>query len=288
MNLRNDDYQYLGLLLEGIEGSLSEERQQSRGKNYNRINNSLFHLNKKYNLSVTDIQLFPDLIQSRLAEIAALFPTYTVDFRLCGIGKIQGKGQYNKLKNILIFLATSDIPEWLKIYFEEPILRLIPKQIEEGIISELQFLSQIFVMEKSQRIDILNKIYSSNNLRSQEEAGLKLLYKHFFFSFFPSGNVKETQRKRGYSDKGSTSLRSEKERRKCMTEIESTFEERKQRIKLKQLEIFERNLDKILEISSLDSRKEVKNIIRNQNEQINKIINPKETGINGREMEKQD
>lgn len=285
-NLRDDDYEYQGLLLEGIQGSLIEERRSNSPKSYHQLTKKLSGLNRKYNLQVSEILTDPSSLNLRLAEIATLYPNYQVDLKLKGIGKIMGKNQYNKVKNMIIYLSLAEIPEYLKFIIESSLLKLVPKGPGEGIKAELQFLSLISQMEKSQRLEILNKIYSDTNLKSQRDAGYLLLCKNFYLQFFDSSLVKVPQRKRGYNDKGSTSLEHEKERKKSMAEIERLIEDQRQRILLKQMELFERNLDRILAVNTVDSRKEVKEIIRNQNEELSKINNPQEEKEDERAMER--
>lgn len=62
-----------------------------------------------------------------------------------------------------------------------------------------------------------------------------------------------------------------------MNEINESIERRKKEILLKQMEIFSRNLDKILQMNSDElSRKEIKDIIRNQKEEIQNITTSEE------------
>lgn len=262
-----DSGQYLGNLLEGIEGSLIEERQKSHSKNYIKLTKQYNELNRKYSIQFSEIDKNPNSIETKLAEISALHPNLNVELRLGGIGRILGKDQYKKIKNILLYIEYSDLSGYLKLILNECFVKLIPSGLTKGIAAELQFLGQILMYPDEQKRNLLSKIYSKNNLKSQIETGKFLVNLNLFFQFFPSGRVEVPKTKRGYNDKGSMSLESERERKIAMTEIEEEIDLKRQKIILKQLELFERNLDKLLEIETSDSsRKTIKNIIKNQNE----------------------
>lgn len=264
-----EDEEYLGALLYKIKGSLSEERRNSKPKNFNRSLRKLRVLQKQYRIQFFQIVSNPSLLEIRMAEIAALDPTsIQVDFRIKGIGKILGKNQYRRIKQVLIFLILTDLPEWIKFYLECEFLKLVPKNIEQGIQAELRFFAMIVQMERTQRIDILNKMYPSHSLKEMEQAGAAFLCKNIYFDFFDTTIVKCTERKRGYSDKGSTIPESEKKRRKSMREIEKEIELVKQEILLKQMKMFEKNLDRILELDSSKDKKEIQEILDTQNQKL--------------------
>jgi len=222
------------------------------------------------------VLICPVLLENKLAETSALFPQLQIEMKLKGLGKILGTNQYKKVKNMLLYLHFAEIPEWMKFIIGENLERLIPKLGKPGIEAELQFIGTILKLERSQADLILKKLYSDHNLKEMIETGFKL-FKLLSFSFFPDSPVLITKRKRGYSDKGSTSSESDKRRKISMNEINREVEEIKQRVLKKQLQIFEKNLDRILEIENSDfSRNEIKKIVKNQNVEIQNIQHPEE------------
>lgn len=272
MRYSDDEYEFLGCLLEGVQGSLSEERSKSRPKNYIRLVKKLRSLNLRYRLPVRSLLDDPSILEKRMAEIAAYNPKVQVNLRITGIGKIQGKNQYKKIKNILLFIETSKLSPWMKLLLEEPFLKLVPTEPVTGVRAELKFLCNIFQLDEVTKRATLEKLYSEHNLEAMCRNGKDLLGQIFYVEFFDTRNPRIAQRRRGYNDKGSTIPDSEKERRNSMKTIAEEIEERRQRILLKQMEIFERNLDKILEISDTDSRGEAKRIIQNLNNELKSTL----------------
>lgn len=269
MNTREpEDYEYLGLLLEGVEGSLSEERASRRPKNYNRIVRELRSLARSTSLRYSDVRQNPDLIQIRMAKIAASIPKYNgVDFRVTGVEKILGKNQYKKIKNMLLYVMILD-DDWLKFLLQEYLLKFVPSGPQIGIRAELQFLAKIAILPVEERRTILSRIYSLHNLEKQIETGLDLMERFISFQFIDTKSVKQRQRPRGYEDKGNYRPISEKRRKQSMKEISQEIERTREAILLKQMKIFEETLDKILKIQDCSNRRIVKQIIQNQEESL--------------------
>lgn len=284
------DDTHLPGFLDSIKGSLSSERRESRPKNPNIQLKKLRRLNDQFRLRVSDIFQNPQLITDRMASKAALYPNFaSTDFKIRGIQNLQGKGQYRKILNILLAIYSLD-DEWIKFYLAEPFLRLIPREPKPGIQSELHFIIKILVtMDSIQRQDLLSKIYSKHNLKQKIENGKFWIERlNFTIEFFDTTYVKIAQRKRGYNDKGSSNPIHTKRRNRCMTEIQEEIEIRRQRILAKQMEIFERNLDRLLELESSDTRKEAKKIIRNQNLEVQELqeqLKPKNSILGGKYYE---
>lgn len=239
-----------------------ERREQMRPKNYKKLLKKLRVLDRKFRLNLSSIAICPTLLENKLAELAALNPSSN-RFKILGIGSILGKGQYEKLRCILLWIEYSFESEWLRFLILEPFQRLIPRNsTNPGIQSELKFLDMILSMEISQRRDLIEKIYSDHNLKSMIERGRNLV-KHFEISLLETNPVAISQRKRGYNDKGSTSLRSEKERKRSMNEMNKRIEEIKREILERQLLIYKQNLDRILEVQNSESRHQIKEIVSN-------------------------
>lgn len=275
------DDEHLDGFLDYIKGSLSEERRNSLPKNPNAYRNSKrfkeyrkFLKNQKNEgiLLLSDVLAQPSLLTERIALETALFPNVALtDFRVKGIHKIQGKGQYRQILNILLAIYSID-DEWLKFVIGEPFLKLVPKIPKSGIQSELAFVAKVLALEPSQRTEVLSKIYSKHNLSEKIATGFFYIRKYSLnIQTMETSTVRMSQRKRGYNDKGSSNPIHVKRRMQCMTEIEKDLELIRARILKKQMELFERNLDKLLEIQTCNNRKDIKEIIRNQNREIKEI-----------------
>lgn len=286
------DDEHLEGFLDYVKGSLSSERRSNRPKNPNIQLKKIRRLSKKFRLKVSDALISPQNLIDRMAEKAALFPTFELaDFKIKNIGKIQGKDQYRKILNILLAIYFSNDEEWLKVLLSAPFLKLVPNLPKPGIQCELAFVSKILVNhERSQRNELIEKLYSKQNLRKKIETGIFWLSRlDIYIEFFDVNYVKVSQRKRGYNDKGSRNPDHIRERMKSMKEIQTELEERRLRILAKQMEIFERNLDKLLEIDTSQSRKEAKEVIRQQNQEVQEIYStekPKLSTFGGKYYEK--
>lgn len=251
--------------------SSEEKRTKMTPKNYRKVLKESRRLNREYSYSLHFIISSPDLFNEKLAELAACVPT-SGEFKVKGIQYLLGKGQYTKIRSVLLFLEFSLDEEWLRFLLMEPFLRLIPsKSTSPGIQAELKFLGMILQMNKIQRRELLLKIFSSHNLEKMIEKG-KELTSRMTISLFETAPVAQLSRKRGYNDKGSTSLTPNKERRRIMNEGERSFSEIKEDILRKQLLLFERNLDRLLQISESEDRQQIKRIISDQEEDL-EILN---------------
>lgn len=265
-----EEEEFLGLLLEGVKGSLAEERRSRQPRNFNLNLKKIRSLNQKFKVTVQETILKPSLLEKKLAEIAADNPTFPLEFKIRGWNRILGKDQYRKIKNMLLTLEFKEIPNWLKFLIQEPLLKLVPRRAEPGIQAELVFLVKILSLPETQKFQVLEKLYSQNNLKQQIEAGTKL-FCSLSWQIFSDQRVKTPERKRGYTDKGSTSLKSERERKKCLMEQNQELEILRKKILKKQMLLFERNLDQLLQLDESTTRRERLELIKNQNDQLEQI-----------------
>lgn len=202
-----------------------------------------------------------------------------MDFSIKGIGNIQGKGQTKFILNgILTILSDDQIQEWCKEILIEPLLKLVPKIQRTKTELELGFISTISKLPIQQRDSVISTLYSENNLKQKRESFLGRFGNKLFLNFFITNDIKIPKRPSGYTDKGFYEVdRSKKRRMNEMIEQEKELEVRRMSILTKQLELFERNLDLILEIDPSKPRAEIKDkIFESMKAHVNQNQNKKE------------
>ena len=270
-----DEIDYFGpAWLENIEGSLSHERQKSKPRSFRAYNRKIRSLNRKFSFSLRQLQETPDLLNIRLAEYAAESSSTkyrlneTMNLRISNFEKILlGKKQFRKMQNLLWYLIFTEVDSYIEFLLLEKIEKLLKNiNFENNSWYETYELFQLNnLMSKTQLQEFLKDIFFESTVKDRIQAG-KHLFDNLYLKFFDEAYVKLKIRRRGYSDKGTSTPEHEKERRTCMKSIEEENYEIKQRILNKQLKIFEANLDRIMEIESIPNKREKQKVFSEHRE----------------------
>lgn len=213
--------------LEKVKGSRAIERRESTSKWYRFNQQELKFLQTANERTRHSLYDNPARFFIKLSQNTAKYPASTIEISV-DWGKIEGKKLANRLLCILIHLATQ--PEtkegnwWMHEYIIEDILRkwlLDPFLNTEGSWADLAELISVFADKKS-RSAFLKTRFTSNAYHSMKANG-KRYSKNVFLTFIPSKEVKELQRKPGYSDSGNKQRNHEKHGEKPTGEVKNWY-----------------------------------------------------------------
>jgi len=215
----------------------------------------------------TEVCLIGPNLPSHFAKVAvktAAAPDLQIDIRLRGLEKnILGKGQYRKIKYVLIALATQtfgSLTGYIHLLVLEKLdalVRNIPSTAGDSYWEARELCSLWAMLTNEQFKEVIESIYQPSTIKDWKTMGLQIL-KQTKISFYNSSPVRIPTRKRGYADKGSTTDRANMERRLALMEQRQEIQAARERILVKQLLAFEQNLDRIISMTSSDISKEEK------------------------------
>lgn len=239
--------------LQGVQGSLAEERQQSQIKKVEAYND-LVRKARKFDYLTG--QLFankyitnPGLLDIKLSDLWVRYPSLTISFEF----NVQKLTQSNTrlLRGFVIwFYHQENLSEYIKYEIESQLDRLLledeyPKN--QKILKEILIIRKLFILlEKDLALHILYSLYKEDNLKRWIRTTESLLrgYKVVKVQYV---TVKEKVRRRGHRSSQSNKHKSKDQRGEVIMSNEAReLEEIKQRIKKKQAILFERRLDAFL------------------------------------------
>lgn len=246
--------------LESVVGSLAEERRKSSSKSFRNYNRLVLKARNQFRseFSVHKLKLHPENFYIKLSDLEALYPslTYQLEFNLQELTQ----SKQRLLRSFLFYFYSNDFPEWFIFLVEEELDKLLPvgkvanggKVFKENLIIRQTFL----LLGRQSGLQLLSEVYSEENIERWKHTG-ECLCTHYSLVKLPKANLKDKVRRRGYKETSSN-----KHKQKSMEGVVNMsteardLEEVKRRIKLKQAELFEKRLDRYLEIESeLSSQK---------------------------------
>lgn len=200
------DYVYLGLLLEGVQGSLAEERRIDRNPaKQAKILKKLQGLDRKFSLP---FDVHQEAFYNALTEITASYPNLPAvgHLRIGGLSKLSGKGEAKKYYQILIYLAYKSESEILFVYetFIELLYKKTVSEKSEGYWLKCKELIQFIGKPEIAQMyleRVYNKKKSGTRLNDFRKNGKNFCSK-LTWHFIDTRPVKAKQRKRGYDDHG--------------------------------------------------------------------------------------
>lgn len=268
--------------LEGIQGSLAEERRLSNSKKeilYNcQVRNA--RRTQAARLKALDYLSNPDSLDIKLSELWARYPSLEVYFEF-SIQKIV-KTNMRLLRSFVLFyyLNPELFPGYIKFLVEEELDFLLSTESftkNQKIINEILAIRKIFLLnDKETSFCLLRNIYREENLDRWCTTAKKLLSSYQVI-YIPKSRTKEKIRRRGYRESHSNKHKSKDQRGEVsMSREAQQLEETKRRIREKQALLFERRLDAFLALEdpNIDpaERKKIFNEILNPVEEQNEKI----------------
>lgn len=241
--------------LDGIQGSLAEERLTSR----NRLKKELTLQRRKLRPFLRGNSLLkfasdPESITIKLSECWARVPSASVSLDV-NLQKATNSNS-KQLRSFLIWYYFQDgISEEAKFLIEADLDRILDLGVysnskihKENLIIRQSFL----ILETNQARDLIRTFYSSSNLERWSKRGKELAEKIQVITFRGS-TPSEKKRKRGHRESHSNKHKAIDGRRVVnMDESTQSLEEIKQRILKKQALLFEQRLDRYLRLEDPD------------------------------------
>jgi hypothetical protein len=143
-------------------------------------------------------------------------------------------------------------------WFEEYIADAVEKFLRPAVTIRTKALWEARILwnvmrttDRKQAQDILKHCYQASTIHNWIELGRRMAQNLYIQFIEQPRTVKPRERKRGYSDHGSMpSNRSIVDRQISRSKEVWNMEEQRKRILQKQMELFERNLDKLLALST--------------------------------------
>lgn len=248
--------------LEGTQGSLSAERARDFSvQRIRKLEKEYRRLNDRYRISIPEILQNPQLLNIKLSEFGSAHPDVLLNIKIKGLAKVfEGKGRFSRMTSVFIYLTTQEIPEWLFEYlFSETFNRLARlKKFGNPRFNEYLRIYEFYrMLTREQYQEVIKQIYYSSSIVEMRRNAKRYL-SSLTLDFCSTSSLKIKIRRRGYAHSAKQSTQSEKERMKSMKEIEFENEQLRQRILNKQLKLFEKNLDTLLQITSDDIPKATK------------------------------
>lgn len=235
-------------------GIIAEERHKLGPRNYNKIIQEAKKLNRKHRLDLLTAINQPDLLIVTLSEFTTVAPNITTDLQIRNLfNQFEGKGNSKKLRYLVIYLSLLEKSWLVTTLIEERLERILnSKFLRSKTLWETKMLYDLRkCLSLDQYRTLLSKIYQPSTIKDWQTLGSKIL-ERAFLSYFDEKPIIATQRKRGYTDHGSTPSEKQRTERKILMSTENrTNAQIKEDILRKQLLLFEQNLDEILELNSL-------------------------------------
>lgn len=243
--------------LEGIQGSLAEERRKSKPNGehaYNSKVKSAWRLLKKSQQPLGKFFISPDIYNIQLSELWSLYPDLTVSLQVDLTKIVRRKSSL--LRNFLIYYYThpDKFHSWIKMEIEEEIDRCLRQEdtfrISPRLLQEMKAIRKIFlVLGKDEGLFLLHQIYSEENLRRWIASIEGIFAENYLPFYIPQSHTAEKVRRRGYKESHPNKRKSKNQEGEInMSSDARTLEEIRESILKKQAILFEKRLDEFLRL----------------------------------------
>jgi hypothetical protein len=259
--------------LEGVQGSLAEERRQNQIQKVKAYNDLIAKARK---FDYAQGQLFadkfftnPGLLDIKLSELWVRYPSLTISYNF-NIQQLT-RSSTRLLRGFVIwFYQQENLSEYIKYEIESQLDTLLltdnkyPKN--QKVLKEILIIRKLFLfLEKDLAIHILYSLYKEDNLKRWYQT-TELLVKKYKVVKIQYVEVKEKVRRRGHRSSHSNKRITKDQRGEVkMSKEARELEEIKLRIRKKQAILFERRLDAFLAMEDsnlpLAARKEIFNAL---------------------------
>lgn len=247
--------------LEGVQGSLAEERRKSNSRKAE-IYNSKVKAARSYNranpLKLRDYLNNPELLNIKLSALWSLYPSLEIRFSLDVSNLCRRSSKL--LRNFLIYFykCKKIFPQWIQFEIELEFDRLLEGEdhcpISPQLLQELKAIRHIFlVLEETEANIILENLYSEENLKHWVAVGKSLVDNYQGLIQIPYARLKPKVRRRGYRESHANKRKSRDQRLEvAMSQESRSIEEIKASILKKQALLFEKRLDEYLRLADQD------------------------------------
>lgn len=247
--------------LDGVQGSLAEERRQSKSdktKFYNTQVSKARRELRRLRLDLRSLLSDPESWNIKLSQLWSRYPSLEISYVLDV--SVISKRKSKLLRCFLIYYYSNieSFPKFIQWEVEQSLDKIFEGEdappISPQLLSELKLIRRIFLLLGPLGIEVLNNIYSQDNLDHWIGVGKSLVDNYYGLVRIPYARVRRKVYKRGYRESHCNKHKSKDQRGEVMMSEEArTLDQIKQDILRKQALLFERRLDEFLSLSDQEA-----------------------------------
>lgn len=247
--------------LDGVQGSLSEERRNSTSRKvvlYNSQVKKARSFNRSKPLTLRDLLNNLRALDLKLSELWSLYPSLEIRFSINVSNLTKRSSKLLRCFLIYFYSHNSEFPKYINYEIELEFERILESEernpISPQILQELRAIRYFYLTLGSPEADVLlEQLYSKENLERWIELGSKLVDGYRDLIQIPYIRLKPKVQRRGYRESHSNKRKSRDQRLEVAMSTEvRTIEEIKASILKKQALLFEKRLDSYLAMTDQD------------------------------------